>query len=119
MVRIAFSNSFIFQEEECETHYQLRETDLYRGLGVTFVNGTPWSTCLHKEEIRQGPKFIRKKENGHSSSASADRQWDKDGDCQQTKQLTPANLTLLLGHCIVAPLSRVFILDRWEGRGSK
>lgn len=56
----------------------------------------PESTCLHKEEIRQGLKFIRKEENGHSSSASADRQWDKDGDRQRTKQLTQANMTLLL-----------------------
>lgn len=106
MVRIAFSNSFIFQEEECETCYRLREIDLCHGLGAAFVNGAPGSTCLHKEEIRQGLKFIRKKENGHSSSASADRQWDKDGDRQRTKQLTPANLTLLLSplyRCATVP----------------
>lgn len=106
MVRIELSNSFIFLEEECETRYRLREIDLYRGLGAAFVNGAPGSTCLHKEEIRQGLKFIRKKENGYSSSASADRQWDKDGDRQRTKPLTPANLTLLLSplyQCATVP----------------
>lgn len=84
--------------------------DLCRGLGVALVNGVPGSTCLHKEEARQGPKFIRKKENGHSISASADRQWGSDGDRQRTKELTPANLTLLLSPlyvCATVPSYRI------------
>lgn len=33
----------------------------------TSLNGEPRSTCLHKEEIRRGQKFIKERENPHSA----------------------------------------------------
>lgn len=83
---------------------------------------------LHKEEIRQGLKFIRTKENGHSSSAPADRQWGKDGDRRRTMPLTPANLTLLLSppcRCATVPrlhagsMGRQLLKMTWKSKDEK
>lgn len=109
----------VFREGECETRYQLREVDFYRGLGAAFVN-RQGQHVLHKEEIRQGLKFIGAKENGHSSSAPADRQWRKDGDRRRTMAADhgrPDRSPFAAG--AVAPPLRVFPPDRWGGGGSK